>query len=259
MEMLQGGRDNAIYRTGDRVSRPASSWTMTVHQLLNHLHSNGFTQCPKVIGIEGGKEWLSFVEGDTFNYPLQGSIASVTALLSAAKMLRRMHDASEDFLISHQSEVCHWMLPDRAPQEVICHGDFMPYNVALNGETVVGVFDFDTAHPAPRLWDVAFSIYGWAPFKTDENDRMGNLEQQIQRAKLFCDAYGCSKLERENLVDVMTLRLTALVDYMRLMVSSRDERFQANLEEGHHIAYLQDIDYLRQHHQAITLGILKER
>ncbi|TON75754.1 phosphotransferase, partial [Vibrio parahaemolyticus] len=68
MEMLQGGRDNAIYRTGDRVSRPASSWTMTVHQLLNHLHSNGFTQCPKVIGIEGGKEWLSFVEGDTFNY-----------------------------------------------------------------------------------------------------------------------------------------------------------------------------------------------
>lgn len=31
MEMLQGGRDNAIYRTGDRVSRPASSWTMTVH------------------------------------------------------------------------------------------------------------------------------------------------------------------------------------------------------------------------------------
>ncbi|ALM68133.1 hypothetical protein FORC4_3160 [Vibrio parahaemolyticus] len=87
MEMLQGGRDNAIYRTGDRVSRPASSWTMTVHQLLNYLHSNGFTQCPKVIGIEGGKEWLSFVEGDTFNYPLQGSIASVTALLSAAKML----------------------------------------------------------------------------------------------------------------------------------------------------------------------------
>ncbi|MDW2110770.1 phosphotransferase, partial [Vibrio sp. 2089] len=75
----------------------------------------------------------------------------------------------------------------------------------------------------------------------------------------FCDAYGCSKLERENLVDVMTLRLTALVDYMRLMASSRDERFQANLEEEHHIAYLQDIDYLRQHHQAITLGILKER
>ncbi|NMR78058.1 phosphotransferase, partial [Vibrio alginolyticus] len=30
MEMLQGGRDNAIYRTGDRVSRPANSWTMTV-------------------------------------------------------------------------------------------------------------------------------------------------------------------------------------------------------------------------------------
>ncbi len=71
MEALEGGRDNAIYRKGNLVSRPASHWTMTVHQLLQHLHQHGFTACPKAVSIEGGKELLTFVEGDSYNYPLE--------------------------------------------------------------------------------------------------------------------------------------------------------------------------------------------
>ena len=63
MEALEGGRENAIYRKGELVSRPASHWTMTVHQLLQHLHSHGFAACPKAVSIEGGKELLTFVEG----------------------------------------------------------------------------------------------------------------------------------------------------------------------------------------------------
>lgn len=258
METLQGGREGAIYRKGDLVSRPASLWTITIHQLLHHLHANGFHACPKAVSIEGGKELLTFVDGESYNYPLQGEIASLSALTSAAKLLRQLHDASQDFLSRHQDEVCHWMLPTRLPHEVICHGDFMPYNVALKDGAVVGIFDFDTAHPAPRIWDVAFSVYGWAPFKTDENDKMGTLEEQIKRAKRFCDAYGCSRLEREELVDTMTLRLTALVDFMRTSAATGDAQFQANMDDCHHMAYLQDIEYLKKHHQAITLGVLGE-
>ncbi|WP_237358462.1 phosphotransferase enzyme family protein [Vibrio owensii] len=258
MEALEGGRENAIYRKGELVSRPASHWTMTVHQLLQHLHSHGFTACPKAVSIEGGKELLTFVEGETYNYPLEGPISSLTALKSAAKLLRRFHDASGSFLKLNTQDVHHWMLPSRSPKEVICHGDFMPYNVALEGDVVVGVFDFDTAHPAPRIWDIAFSVYGWAPFKTNEDDKMGTLEEQIRRAKIFCDAYGCTRLEREELVEVMTLRLTALVDHMRSMAANGDAQFQANMEDCHHTAYLQDIEYINKHHQAITLGVLGE-
>ncbi len=57
MEALEGGRENAIYRKGERVSRPASHWTMTVHQLLQHQHTHGFTACPKAIAIEGEKSY----------------------------------------------------------------------------------------------------------------------------------------------------------------------------------------------------------
>ncbi len=57
---------------------------------------------------------------------------------------------------------------------------------------------------------------------------------------------------------MMTLRLTALVDHIRAMAASGDAQFQANLEEGHHRAYLQDIEYINKHQQAITLGVLGE-
>ena len=118
MEALEGGRDNAIYRKGNLVSRPASHWAMTVHQLLQHLHQHGFTACPKAVSIEGGKELLTFVEGDSYNYPLEGPIASLTALKSAANLLRCYHDASESFLKQDDQDVHHWMLPARSPQAV---------------------------------------------------------------------------------------------------------------------------------------------
>ncbi|CAE6932476.1 hypothetical protein ACOMICROBIO_GDFFDHBD_02692 [Vibrio sp. B1REV9] len=256
METLQGGREWAIYRKDDVVLRPANHWTMTVHLFLKHLHSNGFHACPKPISIEKGKEILTYVDGQSYNYPLNGPISSIIALKSAAKMLRNLHDASANFLNDHQDTVLHWMLPERLPKEVICHGDFMPYNVALDGECVVGVFDFDTIHPAPRVWDIAMSVYGWAPFKTNEYDKLGTLEEQIRRAKLFCDSYGCSRLDREELVEVMTLRLTALVNYMRTMATKGDASFQANMQDCHHDAYLQDIEYLRKHRRVITQGLL---
>ncbi|MCP5077483.1 MAG: hypothetical protein GY951_05435 [Psychromonas sp.] len=67
--------------------------------------------------------------------------------------------------------------------------------VTLNDNEVVGVFDFDTA---PRIWEIAFFVYCRMLFKTDSIDRLASPEQQIHRAKLFCDSY-CT----ENLVETM--------------------------------------------------------
>jgi Ser/Thr protein kinase RdoA (MazF antagonist) len=147
------------------------------------------------------------------------------------------------------------MLPSREPQEVICHGDFTPYNVALEGNEVVGVFDFDTAHPAPRVWDLAYSIYCWAPFKTDPIDTLGSLSEQIKRAKIFCDSYRASVAMREDLVEMMATRLQSLVDYMCQQASAGDKQFTNNLEDGHHLSYLKDIHYLQQNKVAIITGI----
>ncbi|KKD00810.1 aminoglycoside phosphotransferase family protein [Photobacterium halotolerans] len=256
METLSGGRETGIYRQGETVVRPVQAWSATVHRLLRYLHQQGFRACPEVIGMDAGSEVLSFVEGETYNYPLEGAIASEEALISAARLLRQLHDASQGFLKTVNLAEMAWMLPARAPAEVICHGDFTPYNVALSGHEVVGVFDFDTAHPAPRLWDIAYSVYCWSPFKTDPVDQLGTLDTQIARARLFCNSYGVSASDRQQLVSEMIIRLQSLVAFMQAQADMGDAQFVQHFAEGHHLAYLADIDYLRHQQVAITEGIM---
>ncbi|MGF1909422.1 aminoglycoside phosphotransferase family protein [Vibrio kasasachensis] len=257
MENLSGGREGVIFKRGEFVVRPLNPWSNSVHQLLDHYKNNGVIGCPQFIAIEDGdKEVLTFVKGDTYNYPLRGAIASDVALLSAAKILRVLHDVSSDFLAENRFQALLWMLPEREPQEVICHGDFTPYNVTLDGEVVTGVFDFDTAHPAPRIWDLAYSIYCWAPFKTDSIDALGDLHQQTDRAIKFCDAYGATAEQRCQLVTNMVERLNALVDYMQQQSKQGNEKFISDIENGHHLSYLADIDYLLKNQKFITSGLL---
>lgn len=136
--------------------------------------------------------------------------------------------------------------------EVICHGDYAPYNVALIGSETVGIIDFDTAHPAPRVWDITYAVYCWAPFKTHEYDAMGDLGTQSIRAKQFCDAYGLLEVDRLVLVKAMTERVQALVEHMYNEVSNGNQAFIENIKDGHHLAYLADIQYLNDNEQYIT-------
>lgn len=150
------------------------------------------------------------------------------------------------------------MHPGREPIEVICHGDYAPYNVVLQGNQTVGIFDFDTAHPAPRIWDTAYAVYCWAPFKTHEYDALGDLNSQSVRAKQFCDAYGLCNVDREVLVMTMIDRVQALVDHMHSEASNGNEAFIENIRDGHHLAYLADIEYLRKNTDQITQSLLSE-
>jgi hypothetical protein len=256
MKPLTGDPNRSIFKLGDTVTRPVTKGSATIHRLLVHLHYQGIAGCPKFIGVEGDQEILSFVEGDTYDYPLSGPIASQTALGSAARLLRSLHDASADFLSVCSDPEPVWMLPTQKPADVICHGDFAPYNVALTGSRVVGVFDFDAAHPGPRVWDLAYSVYCWAPFKSKPGDAMGELSDQIERARQFCDAYGAHEDHCYNLVDTMVLRLLALIDFMHKEAALGDLQFKANLEQEHDLGYLADIDYLRLNQAEITRGLL---
>ena len=207
---------------------------------------------PKVFGITDDCEILSYMEGDIYNYPLTDAVASAEALCSAAVLLRLYHDATVFFLQENQFEDLKWLLPTREPQEVICHGDFAPYNVSLNENTVVGIFDFDAAHPAPRIWDIAYSVYCWAPFKTDPCDTLGDLNTQSIRAKQFCDSYGLAHDSRKQLLDMIIIRLQELVNFMQKRADEGDEKFQKNLQDGHHLAYQKDITYLEFNKEYIT-------
>lgn len=253
MEDLKGGREGLIHRSDDKVYRPSGFWSKSIHKLLLHLKNEKFDSAPKSFGFDSrGNEIVSYVSGDVYNYPLVGAILSTEALCSAALLLRKYHDVTVSFVQSKNCNDLAWLLTAREPQEVICHGDYAPYNVALNGNTVVGIFDFDTAHPAPRIWDVAYAVYSWSPFKTNPHDSLGDLPKQSARAKQFCDSYGLSYVDRTQLVDTMISRVQALVDFMRDEATKGNEAFIANIKDSHHLAYLADIEYLERNKEQIT-------
>ncbi|MGO7565370.1 aminoglycoside phosphotransferase family protein, partial [Rhizobium johnstonii] len=56
-------------------------------------------------------------------------VGSERMMLSAARLLRDFHLASKGFMESDR-EVQTWMLSTQEPREIICHGDYAPYNVA---------------------------------------------------------------------------------------------------------------------------------
>ncbi|MFC7740887.1 phosphotransferase [Nocardiopsis composta] len=146
--------------TGSRVVREAGAWTPTVHRLLRHLRSRGLTQVPEPFGIDQDRETVGYIGGAVGAYPLSRAVRSEKALAGSAALLRRLHDAGRDF--EHRPEDV-WMLPPRSPAETVCHADFAPYNCVFHGAVAVGVIDFDTAHPAPRTWDIAYALYRFAP------------------------------------------------------------------------------------------------
>ncbi|MCP4323330.1 MAG: aminoglycoside phosphotransferase family protein, partial [Alteromonadales bacterium] len=240
-----------------KVYRPSGFWSKSTHKLFKHLQSEQFDSAPKSFGFDkNGNEILSYVSGEVYNYPLVGPISTMEALCSASTLLRQYHDATVSFVQNEQHRDLRWLLSSREPQEVICHGDYAPYNVALNGNVVVGIFDFDTAHPAPRIWDVAYAVYCWAPFKTNPYDLLGDLTEQSIRAKQFCHSYGLSHDDRVQLVDVIISRIQSLIDFMFDEAEKGNEAFVANIKDDHHLAYIADIEYLKRNKQQITENLL---
>jgi Ser/Thr protein kinase RdoA (MazF antagonist) len=221
---------------------------------LRHLRTVGFYAAPEVLKNDNDheNEKLSFIKGDVYNYPLPAVATSLETLLSAAKLLRAYHDATTSFL-SQDIKGLIWLFPAREPQEVICHGDYAPYNVVLNGKSAIGIIDFDTAHPGPRIWDIAYALYRWAPLKNPQNrDGFGTIRQQARRAKRFCDAYGISRDERITIVDLLLVRLQALLDFMLSEAASGNKTFQTNIADGHHLLYQQDMEYINSYNATIT-------
>ncbi|MBX4926677.1 phosphotransferase enzyme family protein [Rhizobium binae] len=248
MKPLEGGRAGQIWGDGETVTRPSGAWTPTVHRFLRHLRSSGFLRAPQPVEIAAnGREIVSYVAGrvcEDLGDPLTGS---EPMLISAARLLRDFHAASQGFLESDR-EPQRWMLPSQEPREIVCHGDFAPYNVATADDEAVGIIDFDTAHPAPRLWDLAYAVYRWAPLSDPSNSSAtSSLDEQLRRAEIFCTAYGATSEERQALPETICRRLQALVDFMLARAAAGDDTFVEDVASGDAKLYLNDIAYLRRH------------
>lgn len=160
-EPLAGGNANpGVARVGNTVRRGASPWSVTVHRLLRHQRAAGLDWVPAPHGFDSdGREVLDFIEGEVPDGTPEW-LWSKEVLDDVAAALSRWHEASADF---ERRPNDRWWAAAMEPAEVICHGDFAPYNHVFREGRLVGVIDFDTCQPGPRLWDLAYTAYRYVP------------------------------------------------------------------------------------------------
>ena len=246
-QQLVGGR-TGIFKRGKDVYRPKSFNHAEIHNFLDYLQSKGSQITPKVIGTTDEQEILSFMEGTVYN-ELPANLQTDQMLKTSANLLREFHDLSKGY-VEQLSGKEQWLLPEQANIEVICHGDFAPYNVTIVGECAKAIIDFDTIHPASAMWDISYAIYRWVPFEAS-----GDLQEQIRKAKLFLTTYNSERWNNEMFVEILIERLKALVTFMQKEADVGNENFQQNIEDGHTQKYLDDIEYLKTHQKEIENGL----
>jgi aminoglycoside phosphotransferase (APT) family kinase protein len=252
-ESFAGGV-NQVTRLGETIVRPTGLHGEATRAVLDHLAHKEFAGTPRVLSIDhdAGTETLTFLAGETTDYPLAAAFRTDQALISAARFLRRLHDSVADFDFAAFES---WFLPPRHPVEVVCHGDFAPYNCVLRDGEVAGVFDFDTAHPGPRLWDLGYLAYRWVPLTSPDNpDGFGTTSDHARRLALVADAYGTA-----NAVDVLDHahdRLHAMVQNIGQFAAAGHEAFQRHIAEGHDEIYLRDASYIASNHEALLLPVI---
>lgn len=180
-----------VRRDGNTVRRPMAFWSPAVHELLRHLESVGFP-APRVLGTEGDTEVLTWIDGES-GPAGWAKVVPESGLRQWARFLRRYHDAVAGYRPPADSV---WSCGTRtcAPGEIICHGDYGPWNGSWRDGDVVGLIDWDHARPAEPLFDVAYGLEYAAPFRDDEECvrwlRYPGPPDRRRRIEVFCDAYG---------------------------------------------------------------------
>ena len=169
------------------------AWSATIHELLRYLEGIGFPYSPRVLGIDSeGREVLSYIDGESGSEGWS-RVVDESGLAAMARLLRDYHAAVRGF---HPSGPPSWAAHTGPVQdgELVCHGDFAPWNLVWRGTQPVGILDWDYAWPTRPIHDVAYALEYVAPFRDDSDCtrwlRYPAPPHRRQRLELFAEAYG---------------------------------------------------------------------
>ncbi|WP_027005290.1 phosphotransferase [Conexibacter woesei] len=251
-EILSGGNVTAVSRVGDAVHRRSGPWSGGVQRLLAHLEAAGFDRAPRPLGFDAeGREVVSYLPGEVYNYPLPEVLWSDAVLVQAAELLRDYHEATAGFVPAAGDQ---WQVaaPADLPREVLCHNDVAPYNVVLRDGRLAGLIDFDMAGPGPRIWDVVYAAYRFVPLSVKEGPAaLHAIQEQARRVRLFADAYNLSGDDRRRFVPTLLSRLDAIRQRILDGVAAGEEASVRHEAAGDAVVYQRDAEHVAAHRAAL--------
>lgn len=213
---LTGGTANRglVRRVGNTVRRPSPPAAAAVHALLHHLEDMGFEGAPRHRGEdETGREVLTFIEGDVPTAPHPTWALTDHALASVAALLRRYHQAVQSF------DPTPYTWPTTVPSpyrgHLVTHNDPNLDNVVFRNGHAVALIDFDLASPGSALWDAALTARLWVPLRDPRDVPVELARGARERLRLFADAYGLTRAEREGLPAAVLATHTWCYDIVR--------------------------------------------
>lgn len=203
-----------------------------MHALLEYLHGVGFTQVPKPLGVVDGEEVLGWIPGESGAAGWR-QVVPESGLRALAGLLRDYHRAVAGFVPPQPT--C-WALSERPARqgELVCHGDFGPWNVVWDGGAPVGLVDFDFAQPSDALDDVAYALEYVAPFRDDVHAMRWHAftapPQRTRRVAVFAEEYGLPTVD--GLVDAVIRRQQATCRHVRALAERGLEPQRTWVAEG---------------------------
>ena len=201
-EILQRREDRLLTRHGKAVRHPWHPWSPATRALLEQLSAVGFAQSPRLVGTDGEADLLSYIPGAS-GADGWAPAATEEGLAAAARLLRSYHDAVRDWQPQTEPVWFDGSIGTGGPGQVVCHGDFGPWNIVWDGPTPVGLLDFEYARPGDPLDDVAYACEYFVPFRDDADClrwlRYPEPPDRRRRISIFAEAYGLGSAD--GLVD----------------------------------------------------------
>jgi hypothetical protein len=207
---LEGGNVGGATRIGRTVRRPVGPWTPAVHRLLDHLDAQGLRATPRVLGTDArDREVLTYLPGRIVD--VDDELLTDAQLADLTRWVRGLHDATSGW-----TDDGPWRFFDVEDAELVGHNDVAPYNVAFDGDRVVGVFDWDLAGPTTRLFELAHLAWTGVPLYRPIPDA-----DLARRLELVASTYGCG-VEARAILHAVPLLKQLGIDGIRAWVSAGD-------------------------------------